>query len=784
MRMSADSKNNTSNAERLNVYRILRPEDLVWSVATYTIVPINEDPSHKNRGNIKDLGWELRSEYKSQCRGLGFIIDIDEETIVTPSSWQFPPCEDFHGYHVLPDRIFETNPNDPEHEAIISGILKESIKNRFKEYSDRLGPLWQDYRNFCQMPTSFPNDEDVVYCRGFQVSPLLLANHSWCIKVEVYTKGIDTQSIGDYYLGGNVKRLAEIIRAKRVNRLTRSNLPNDIRVWVTSNGKAEVLELANPNEIISHANLSPETQKQSASLPILCKKFKKPDQLISASEIRLILDTQITQEEHSETIIDPPERIQWYSTLRDFFDGIEAYGVSLNLDKECLSIQEFDNLVIMPPKIVVRISKGNEGVLDIQLGNSLEETIQNRAKQRAHYIRENGYLIQRPINPLLAFPKEYGKESARRLRSDLNWIVENQGLEFKFDEPLLFAKVSEIARKVESGGYDALFAVLPEDEYSENDIDTHEQIKQQLPIPSQCIHYGNTLPVEWVNRRPKELREAKPRLARSIDNYYRLCILNLLVKHHWVPFAPADSFSYNIHVGIDVGGKHNNRVMACIGYGYSDLSHGLLFLPKEIPVNVQKPEPIPTDLLYQGLYSLFEELKNGLSEGGVDVDFSKVLFFRDGEFRGQGDEWNEFEALERLHKELKKQNLIKDSSVWTAVEVSKRAEKLRLIYQDKLTIKNPLVGTCVFPFENKNKAIVCTTGRPYLTQGTASPLLIQILDIYGESKREEVVRDLVWESDMCFTKLDTAMSLPWVLHVADTGALQQSKAYKITGITV
>ena len=224
--------------------------------------------------------------------------------------------------------------------------------------------------------------------------------------------------------------------------------------------------------------------------------------------------------------------------------------------------------------------------------------------------------------------------------------------------------------------------------------------------------------------------------------------------------------------------------MACVGYGYSDLSRGLLFLPREIPVDVQRPEPIPTDLLYEGLYSLFEELKNSLSEGEVQVDFSKVLFFRDGQFRGQGDEWNEFEALERLHQKLTEQNLVKNDSLWTAVEVSKRAENMRLIYENNLTIKNPLVGTCVFPFENRNKALVCTTGRPYLTQGTASPLLIQILDISGESNREEVIRDLVWESDMCFTKLDTALSLPWVLHVADTGALQQSKAYKITGITV
>jgi hypothetical protein len=32
--------------------------------------------------------------------------------------------------------------------------------------------------------------------------------------------------------------------------------------------------------------------------------------------------------------------------------------------------------------------------------------------------------------------------------------------------------------------------------------------------------------------------------------------------------------------------------------------------------------------------------------------------------------------------------------------------------------------------------------------------------------------DLIWEADMCFSKPDIGMSLPWILHVADTGALQ------------
>jgi hypothetical protein len=64
------------------------------------------------------------------------------------------------------------------------------------------------------------------------------------------------------------------------------------------------------------------------------------------------------------------------------------------------------------------------------------------------------------------------------------------------------------------------------------------------------------------------------------------------------------------------------------------------------------------------------------------------------------------------------------------------------------------------------------------------PLKFRIQDIAGIAKRENVARDLVWEADMCFTKLDMGQSLPWTLHIADSGALQLSRSYRISGIPV
>jgi hypothetical protein len=164
-------------------------------------------------------------------------------------------------------------------------------------------------------------------------------------------------------------------------------------------------------------------------------------------------------------------------------------------------------------------------------------------------------------------------------------------------------------------------------------------------VPSQCIQHDHTLPEVWVGRPHADIQREDWRLARRIAQRYELCLWNLFAKLGWVPFAPADAFAYNVHVGLDVGGRHNNRAMACLGYGYAAPSKGLLFRPEEIPIDVQKAEPIPTNCLTQGLLSLFEQVHAELTATGVKPDFERTLFFRDGRLLGDGEDWNELDAL-------------------------------------------------------------------------------------------------------------------------------------------
>ena len=303
----------------------------------------------------------------------------------------------------------------------------------------------------------------------------------------------------------------------------------------------------------------------------------------------------------------------------------------------------------------------------------------------------------------------------------------------------------------------------------------------RIDVPSQCIHHDNTLPKALIAKTHQELRVSDPKISGRVRQKYEICIWNLLVKHHWVPFAPNDPFHYNVQVGLDVGGRHNNAAMACLGYGFRDPRNGLIFRPEEIPIDTKKAEPIPTDCLYEGLLQMFEATYRELSACGESPNFERVLFFRDGGLRGDGDAWNEIDAIGRLHKELIRLEWVSDRSVWTAVEVMKQAEDWRIMRFDNGP-QNPLVGYCLMPFDDDATALVCTTGSlPHPRNRRASESLDDRRLRQGRHGGSAQGRDLVGRPRVHEDRYGVATTV----DAARGGRrrLQSARSYKITGVT-
>ncbi len=769
----------------LNGYLIADLETLRWKAGIYE-VKSTAPVSRSSRATVKEMMWDFKKAHRGLCPGFGFVVELDESKVAVPADWPIPSGTVWEGHAFRRVEEIEANGTNLRNSALFARIIKDALRSHLKKVGPAvLGPLWQDYGTLCQIPTE-KTANGFAFCRRFDFDPKPLSNSRWALRFMASTASVDALPISQYYAEGRVDELADFIHAKLNQRTNRRGRPVNVRVLYGSkqNGErnARVLDLFAPEQILDDAKLSVSEQKERANLQLQCQDFVDGAIAVARGNCHLILDSQITQDDHDETILEPSERGAWAKRLRDLSNNCEIFGKRLLLADDPLSDGDFDSIHILPPPVHVRDSFGLT-VLEAP-ANATATELYERAKARDNHVRRFGFYEQRPITPLLAIPASLDKRDGETLRSLLNQLLKERNIAFQFPTAFSYRDPAAVKREIENGRHDALLCVLPEGRNQRyHDHNTHELIKQRVPVPSQCICHDNAFPKPLRGVAFDQALRRDQRLARRMKTQLELCLLNLLVKAQWFPFIPAQAANYNVHIGLDVGGKLNTTVVASIGYGFENPNGGFLFKPVEIEMNPQGSEPVPPDPLFHGLLRLIEDTREALDLTGDQPNFDRVLLMRDGQLLGDGEDWNEMEALTRLFKHCQSNGWVSSSATWTAVEIMKAGDGWRVLQRNG-KLENPLVGYCCFPFASAKEGLLCTTGQPYLSQGTAMPLKFRIQDIEGLADREKVVRDLVWEADMCFTKLDMGQSLPWTLHIADSGALQLSRAYRISGIPV
>jgi hypothetical protein len=479
----------------LNAYEISNVGGLSWPVAIYKVDRIDGRPqsrpqSHEERGQIKTVVWNLFRKHKSRCGGCRFVIDIGKQMVAVPETWQLPSGETEGEYKILRLQSFEAEATNEKHRSVVAGIIREALKRHFKNNrSDCLGVLWQDMDKFCQLPR--PSDgKDYCMCRRFGAIARALRGNTWVVEPTLSTATVDAKTFAQYYQEGRVKVLAQMMALKQSGKVDRQGHLVRVRALHDSSNEFNIqvsaLEIENPFVIADHANLTRGEQESLAGGVVLCRAFGREAEAVALSELRLILDSQITQDDHSETIIDPSERESLMRHLREFLNGADVFGIPLYLAPIPFDISRLPKGFISPPAVRVMGRNGVETIIPSP-SNWSEEFLRKRAKDRADHIRRYGFLQQRPINPALAWPHHLGETPAERMKADINSILADQGIAFKF-ELIRYRDVEQIRRAVESSGYDSLLAVLPEGRLAAyQDNSTHEQIKQRIEVPSQLI---------------------------------------------------------------------------------------------------------------------------------------------------------------------------------------------------------------------------------------------------------------------------------------------------------
>jgi hypothetical protein len=276
--------------------------------------------------------------------------------------WELPSGELVSNYQVTLDQICTTDPASWAHRGIIAGILREAVKKHFKDnHSEALGHLWQDYDRFCQVPSEL-GDTEFHFCRKLWVVAKVLRGNRWVLQVLISTVTVDKLTLEDYYQRGDVVRLTAMIKTKQANRLNRHNRAVAVRVLKDASTAFQidvsVLELDDPGVIIGHGSLSRHEQTSFAGGTAKCRPYARQAIEVPLSQLRLILDSQITQTDHSETIIEPDERQQLARQLRDFIDGCDAYGQQILLGATSVDSSLFPVISVTPPSLRLRNKGG------------------------------------------------------------------------------------------------------------------------------------------------------------------------------------------------------------------------------------------------------------------------------------------------------------------------------------------------------------------------------------------------------------------------------------------
>jgi len=232
--------------------------------------------------------------------------------------------------------------------------------------------------------------------------------------------------------------------------------------------------------------------------------------------------------------------------------------------------------------------------------------------------------------------------------------------------------------------------------------------------------------------------DQKFRVKNSTNNNYHSYLRNialgmLIVNHKW-PWALEKTLNYDAHIGIDVSNS-----IAGVSFIYNDAKKCFFRSYPSQRKEKLRSSQIKT-IVYEGLK---EDIKNS------QLKLKSIVLQRDG--RIFSDEVNGFnEAIAKL----KHEKIIDEDTISGIIEIRKQnSQGIRVVSLDDTgTYENPIIGS--YFILNSHEAFLCTTGVPFISQGSVRPLYIvktsEIIDIIKISEDIFSLSQLIWVApDKC-----------------------------------
>lgn len=237
---------------------------------------------------------------------------------------------------------------------------------------------------------------------------------------------------------------------------------------------------------------------------------------------------------------------------------------------------------------------------------------------------------------------------------------------------------------------------------------------------------------------------------RKLAGYLRNVALNhvLLTNQRW-PFVLATPLHADVIIGIDV--KNNTCGLLTVGRNGADIrSH--------LKVSRQKERLLSEQLKAYLLDVLRKEA------AARQNPIQTVVIHRDGRV------WpSELEGTRKVLEILKREGTLAPDVTFTILEISKsspaplRLFDVRYNKEGSAWVENPQVGA--FYLVNEAEGYLCSTGRPFLRQGTANPLHIKLVE--GPLPLIKCLEDLYALTTLAWTQPGDCTRYPITIKLND-----------------
>jgi hypothetical protein len=348
---------------------------------------------------------------------------------------------------------------------------------------------------------------------------------------------------------------------------------------------------------------------------------------------------------------------------------------------------------------------------------------------------------------LLVYPSTIARGIMSRFYDDCKWISKEFFRTYLPDKAIFYNYPDvNVRREYESfkEGVDAVLAVI---QY-EGETERYLNFKEWFDKPNQVLTY--------------RVIDERYQLPREQMGKYNNLLLNvcagLLGKMGGRPWVLENKLSSDFYVGLDVGGEKKARV-ACFTFfdGYGN------YINEEW--RPQRAEEIDPLELKRIVVNAVEACQQSVRS---------IVFHRDGELTGR-----ELQGIEMVKSDLIKNGTIPDNAVFICVNVKKNVP-YRLYDIQGNQQSGCRIGS--YLILNKQSGIVATSGDPLLRQGTAKPMLVELVSPFDKASIKTVLQDVYCLSYMHWGSIMQKMKLPATLRYADALTPFALKNIRISGV--